>query len=264
MTFQKQKNNIMKMKLPMTVASAATVLAIAVSFGIAQPQRGPQKLNPRSSSPTPAAEQALREALTGPEGEYAAQALYLAIVQQFGNISPYATIAYAEGRHIAALQRQFEMLGLAVPPNPYTSPLQLPATLKEAAELAASVEERNVAMYDGLLELVKDQPNLVKVFSNLQWASREHHLPAVEAAAANDGQVAAAGGTCTGMGVGGREGRGGSPACAGSGLGSGRQSASCGACSTGCAGQGVGKMGAGRGFGGNSGTCPRSVGSSSL
>ena len=53
----------------------------------------------------------LTEALSGPDGEYAAQATYQAIMDKFGGKLPYTNIIKAEARHIGALQRQFEKYG---------------------------------------------------------------------------------------------------------------------------------------------------------
>jgi hypothetical protein len=48
-------------------------------------------------------------------------------------------------------------------------------------------------MYDRLLARAADYPDLVRVLGNLQRASRDHHLPAFQAAAAGDGQCPASG-----------------------------------------------------------------------
>ncbi len=65
-----------------------------------------------------------------------------------------------------------------------------PETLLEAAQAGIDEEKRNIAMYDELLAVVSDYPDLVQVFTNLQAASADCHLPAFEAAAASDGTAA--------------------------------------------------------------------------
>jgi len=59
------------------------------------------------------------EALMGPGGEYAAVAFYQAVLGQFGQVEPYASIKEAEERHIEALTRQLTRYNIIVPANPY-------------------------------------------------------------------------------------------------------------------------------------------------
>ncbi len=76
----------------------------------------------RAGTPTlaVAAKQALITALSGEAGEYAARAEYKAILDKFGaEVQPYANIYQAEERHVAALVRQCQKLGVAVPEDPY-------------------------------------------------------------------------------------------------------------------------------------------------
>lgn len=223
------------MKLPMSIipATLALSLLLGAATAPAQPQRGAERLMAKTLTSNPAAEEALALALAGPDGEYAAYAEYAAIVQKFGQLQPYASILRAEERHIAALKRHFELHGLAVPENLYAGKVEASATLKAAADAGVAAEERNVAMYDQLLKQIKDQPDLVRVFTHLQAASRECHLPAFQAAAAKDGQLQAGEFVC-GMGCG--QGRGGPPSWAGGcGQGFGRGGC-CGACPWGAAG----------------------------
>ena len=152
-------------------------------------------------SPSATVQETLVQALTGPDGEYAALAEYAAIVQKYGEVQPYAAILQCEARHVMALKRHFELRGLTIPVNAYLGKVQAPASLKEAAEAGVTAEERNVAMYNTLLAQVKDQPDLVQVFTHLQLASREHHLVAFKAAAAKGGQLEAGELGC-GMGAG--------------------------------------------------------------
>ena len=155
-----------------------------------------------------AAETALTEALAGPDGEYAARAEYEAILKKFGDVLPYSAIIHAEERHIAALKSQFEKRGWTVPEDVYAGRIEAPTTLKSAAEEGLKAEERNVTLYDRLLPQVQDQPDITRVFTRLQWASRERHLPAFKLAAAADGQLQAGQSACGG---GGRQGRGRGP-----------------------------------------------------
>jgi hypothetical protein len=227
----------MKQSILPILAAINASLVLGGLVATAQPQRGAEKLTHQTILPDGAAERALTQALAGPDGEYAAHAEYAAIIQKFGQVQPYASIIRSEECHIAALKRHFEMRGMALPEDPYAGSAQPPATLKEAAQAGVAAEERNVAMYEELLAQAKGQPDLERVFTHLQWASREHHLPAFKAAVANGGQLQPGEFMC---GMGGGQGRGGPPAWAGGrGCGYG-QAGCCGACGLAMSSQGAG------------------------
>jgi hypothetical protein len=125
-----------------------------------------------------------------PEGEYAAYAMYSAVIDEFGSVEPYVTIREAEGRHIDALIRQLSRYGVAVPENPYLGKVLAPEDLQTAAEAWAIGEIANVELYDKLLAQTSDS-NLIKVFTNLRASSNDQHLPMFTAAAQNGGQLTA-------------------------------------------------------------------------
>jgi hypothetical protein len=125
-------------------------------------------------------------ALMSSDGEYAAAASYQAVIDAFGPVEPYVTIKEGEERHIDALIRQLERLGVEAPSNPYLGIIEAPADLETAARAWAEGEILNVEMYDELLAQT-DNTNLVRVLTNLRRASLESHLPLVEAAAENGG-----------------------------------------------------------------------------
>jgi hypothetical protein len=129
-------------------------------------------------------------ALMGPEGEYAAAASYLAVLEKYGSVEPYQTIYQAELRHIDALIRQLERLGEEVPENPYLGKITAPDDLVSAAEAWAVGEVLNVELYDQLISKTQNA-NLLNVLGNLRIASLESHLPAFELAAQGDGTLTA-------------------------------------------------------------------------
>ena len=147
------------------------------------PESEPEKLE---TSGFLTEEQIILEALMGPEGEYAAAASYLAVLEEFGQVEPYATIYEAELRHADALVNQLERIGAEVPENPYIGQIAAPADLQAAAQAWAEGEVANIELYDKLLALT-DDPQLVKVLNNLRSASLDSHLPAFEEAAENGG-----------------------------------------------------------------------------
>ena len=128
------------------------------------------------------------EALMGPGGEYAALASYQAVLDEFGQAEPYASIKDAEARHADALARQLERMGVEVPENPYLGLIATPVDLESAAIAWAEGEVANVELYDALIAETEDS-RLARVFENLRRASAEEHLPAFELAADNGGSL---------------------------------------------------------------------------
>ena len=128
------------------------------------------------------------EALMSPVGEYAASAMYQAVIDKFGKVEPYVTIRAAEERHISALIRQLDRYGVKVPTNPYLGAVSAPANLQSAAKAWAIGEIENITMYDNLLAKSSDS-NLDRVLTNLRASSQDSHLPLFEAAAKNGGTL---------------------------------------------------------------------------
>ncbi len=185
------------MKRSVLIAVVLSILAlgglVALAHGAGQesvrePYRGGRAV---SAATLPAdVQEALLETLTGPEGEYAAYASYAAVIEKYGEVEPYLHIMEAEGRHITALQRQLDKYGIAYPAeNPYMGQIEAPESLQEAAQAWAEGEIANVEMYEQLLSVVEEYPDITRVFLNLQRASQEAHLPAFESAAENGGTL---------------------------------------------------------------------------
>ena len=128
----------------------------------------------------------LWEALMGADGEYAALASYQAVLDEYGDVEPYATIMAAEARHADALIRQLGRLGVETPENPYLGDVAAPADLQTAAEAWAEGEILNVELYDQLIADAESE-QVIKVLNNLRSASLDSHLPAFELAAENGG-----------------------------------------------------------------------------
>lgn len=186
-------------------APAEDTVSVEVQEGAAATEPGgptttaPDAEGPDAAEPDETAEQSddpadlALEALTGPEGEYAAAAAYTAVLEEFGaDVEPYASILQAEQRHVDALIRQLERYGVEVPEDTWAGELSAPDDLQQAAQAWADGEVANVAMYDDLLARLGDQdPRLERVLTNLRRASQEMHLPAFSAAAEGDGTLTA-------------------------------------------------------------------------
>lgn len=121
--------------------------------------------------------EALIEAL---QDEYKACATYRAILERFGPVRPFINILSAEERHIRALLPLFERYGIPVPDDHWPSQVVVPDTLAQACADGVQAEIENGAMYDRLLAMTVDYPDVQRVFRNLQRASQENHLAAFQ------------------------------------------------------------------------------------
>jgi hypothetical protein len=105
--------------------------------------------------------------------EQQAYASYQAVMDQFGAQVPFRSIAWSEARHIESLERIFTRYNL---PLPAAVAVEIPAftDLDAAFDAAIAVEQEDIALYDDILETVADYPDMVRVFTHLQNASRQH------------------------------------------------------------------------------------------
>jgi hypothetical protein len=126
---------------------------------------------------------ALNEAL---QDEYKACATYRAIIQRFGPVKPFINILAAEERHIRALVPLFAKYEVPVPVNDWPQRVKAPASLAQACQEGVEAEIENGAMYERLLLLVADYPDIQQVFRQLQRASQENHLPAFQRGVARE------------------------------------------------------------------------------
>jgi len=112
--------------------------------------------------------------------EYKARATYRKVINKFGEIRPFINIVEAESRHIEALLPLFEKYGITVPEDNLALNIEAPQTIMEACQIGVEAEVENAEMYDRLLELIVDYPDVQHVLVQLQRASAENHLPAFQ------------------------------------------------------------------------------------
>ncbi len=114
--------------------------------------------------------------------EYKAEMLYRSVLATFGpDTVPFALIAESEARHVGALQQLFTRRQMTPPASTWTPasfPLFGSVTLACAAGLAA--EKEDAAFYVTYLQRTDIPQDVRNVFTNLQAASLESHLPAFE------------------------------------------------------------------------------------
>jgi hypothetical protein len=119
----------------------------------------------------------LKEAIND---EYKARATYRHVICKFGEIRPFINIIDAESRHIEALLPLFHKYGVAVPEDNWESLTEAPQSVLEACQTGVEAEIENAKMYDRLLELTAEYPDVQRVLIQLQRASTENHLPAFQ------------------------------------------------------------------------------------
>jgi hypothetical protein len=120
--------------------------------------------------------QALVQAL---DDEYRAWVVYAQVITDHGNVRPFTSIQRAEENHIAALLALFDRYGLDVPANDWLGTVPSFDTVSEACAGGVQAEIDNAVLYDQLYDMV-DNPDIIRVFESLQWASEARHLPAFE------------------------------------------------------------------------------------
>ncbi len=110
--------------------------------------------------------------------ERLAQATYQAILNKFPGSRPFVNIIEAEKKHESFLIPLFAKYGVAVPKNEFDpAKITVPDDLIEACKAGVKAENENIALYDGFFQFVKE-PDIKEVFTRLQSASRDNHLPA--------------------------------------------------------------------------------------
>lgn len=112
--------------------------------------------------------------------EYTAEMLYRHVLASLGpNTAPFALIAEAEARHVAALKLLFTRRSLA-PPSWTSVSFPTYASVQEACAGGVAAETADAEVYRPYLERSDLPQDVVNVFTNLQAASLQNHLPAFQ------------------------------------------------------------------------------------
>lgn len=109
-----------------------------------------------------------------------ALATYLSVMDSFGQVEPFVSIAAAEQRHVDALINQFNKYGIEVPADAGLTNLPVFESINQACAASAAAERANAQLYDQLFSMT-DRQDLLRIFENLRRASLESHLPEFEA-----------------------------------------------------------------------------------
>jgi len=130
-------------------------------------------LTPLSDAEKDALTQAILE-------EYGALNLYNSVIAEFGNVTPFYRIAKAEQQHVNALIKQATKYDVAVPENTGLTEEITFGTLSEACAAGSAAEIADAALYD-ILKPVTTHSDILQVYTTLQNASLNSHLPAFQA-----------------------------------------------------------------------------------
>lgn len=114
--------------------------------------------------------------------EYMAMNTYQAVLDTLGSQVPFTRIVRAEQQHSSALIRVAERYGVEVPENTGEVFEFTYTNLAEACQMGVDLEIADAALYDELLAKTSN-PALIRVYTRLQAASLNNHLPAFEACA---------------------------------------------------------------------------------
>ncbi|MBK7394233.1 MAG: hypothetical protein IPI64_13195 [Chloracidobacterium sp.] len=143
--------------------------------GLPMETTSPHTPNSNSSKLDQRTQDALVSALAD---ERLSQATYQAVLNKFPGSRPFINIIEAEKKHESFLLPLFAKYGVTVPANELDpAKISVPADLVEACKAGVKLENENIALYDRFLQFVKE-PDVKEVFTRLQSASRDNHLPA--------------------------------------------------------------------------------------
>jgi hypothetical protein len=111
--------------------------------------------------------------------EYKAEMLYRSVLEDFPGAAPFAVIVESETRHVEALQMLFTRREQAVPASTWTPGTFEPfESIRAACAGGVAAETEDAAFYAPYLERTDLPRDVRNVFTSLQAASLEHHLPA--------------------------------------------------------------------------------------
>ncbi len=112
---------------------------------------------------------------------------YDAVLQVHGDVRPFSNVIRAEARHISALLDLYDQYGVETPRIRYRNTIAVPKSLKEACAVARQTEIDNAALYEELLDTVRED-DIGETFMALASASLEHHLPAFQRCGGSSGR----------------------------------------------------------------------------
>lgn len=114
--------------------------------------------------------------------EYKAQYLYESVLEDYPGAMPFAAVVQSEMRHVEALQMLFTRRQMTPPASTWSPASFAPyASLALACAGGVVAETEDAAFYTPYLNRTDLPQDVRNVFTNLQAASLENHLPAFQA-----------------------------------------------------------------------------------
>jgi hypothetical protein len=115
------------------------------------------------------------------QDEYHAEAVYLRVMADHGEVLPFRNIVKAEQYHARAVLELYAVRGLTAPANAWSADNVATFPSRQAACAGGyDAEIKNIDLYD--VYLAQNLPDDVRtVFTNNRAASVERHLPAFDA-----------------------------------------------------------------------------------
>jgi hypothetical protein len=113
--------------------------------------------------------------------EHKAHYLYASVLEDYPGAMPFAAIAQSELRHVEALQMLFTRRQMAPPASVWTAARFDPfSSIQAACAGGVKAETEDADFYAPYLKLDDLPQDVRNVFTSLQRASLENHLPAFE------------------------------------------------------------------------------------
>lgn len=110
---------------------------------------------------------------TAMQDEYMARDTYQAVIDEFGDNRPFTMIVRSEEQHVSAIKAIYDKYGLDIPEA--NTNVTVPDSFAAACAQGVDIEQADIALYDDtVLPVVRDYPDMVKVFTNLRDASKNH------------------------------------------------------------------------------------------
>jgi hypothetical protein len=114
------------------------------------------------------------------QDEYRAEAVYLGVMEDFGDALPFRNIAKAEAQHARNILALYEARGVAAAANEWsTSVVPHFASLQAACQAGVVAEVENIEMYDEIL-LMELPDDVLQAVTRNRRASVQAHLPAFQ------------------------------------------------------------------------------------
>lgn len=175
---------------------AATILGALLATGLAAcgtsttasrstttTHRTTTTISAATSSPTSAltpASPALSTAVTEAfDQEQLTLVTYKGIVGRLGAVAPFTNVITFVPQHLGSLVHLAQAHAIILP-SALPTPLAAPATKPAACSLGVTLEQKSIALYNGLLPEVSTYPDAVSTFSALRAAARDRYLPAFQ------------------------------------------------------------------------------------